>query len=385
MAVGKILAAFKRSPAGMRLKELRHRFVLGRRYKRMIQASERFALCRERKPAAQRRREIRLCRSYWGCYPLHYLRHNLYRRDCSLSEAEIVDFVPEFFFFQLFLPYYDSKKYEILLADKNVTELVFRASGIAQPPTLAKLVGRRLYAADGGPTDVRQLMDLLGERRPQKVFVKPTDGLGGYGIHVFHPDERGGYRTREGGLLDEDFLARIGRERDYLLQPGLEQDPQLSEIYPHSVNTFRVLTENRGPEPRVLCATLRIGRCGREVDNSAQDNIVLPLDIATGQTGAVAITETGERFDRHPDTGFRFAGARIRRWDEVCTFTAAAARRLPQFTYLGWDIALTREGPLAIETNLDFGLDHYQAVLGGLRPILGIDDPGFYWKNRGKR
>jgi hypothetical protein len=58
---------------------------------------------------------------------------------------------------------------------------------------------------------------------------------------------------------------------------------------------------------------------------------------------------------------------------------------LPQFTYLGWDIALTKEGPLAIETNLGFGLDLYQVSLGGLREAFGIENPKFYWKNRGER
>ena len=61
------------------------------------------------------------------------------------------------------------------------------------------------------------------------------------------------------------------------------------------------------------------------------------------------------------------------------------AKRLPQFTYLGWDIALTRRGPLAIETNLGFGLDSYQIALGGLREPFQISDPQFYWKNKGKR
>ncbi|MBN2345261.1 MAG: hypothetical protein JXO51_02650 [Candidatus Aminicenantes bacterium] len=385
MAVSERIADFKQSLLGMRLKELRHRFFFGQRYKRMIQARERFARCRERKPRGQMRREILLCRSFWRCQPLHYLRYNLYRRDRPLSELELIGFVPEFFFYQLFLPHYDSKKYQVLLTDKIITEQFFRSLGIAQPPTLAKLIGGRLFTEDLEETDFGRLAAAIRESRPRKLFVKPGDGLGGYGIHVFRLQEDNRYTDARGEMFAAEFLYGIGRGNDFIIQPGLEQDPQLSAIYPRSVNTFRVLSENRGQGARVLLSTLRIGRGGREVDNSAQDNIVVKVDASGGALGAVASTESGERFARHPDTGHVFAGTTIGRWPEVESFVRAAADKMPQFTYLGWDIALTPEGPLAIETNLDFGLDHYQAVLGGIREVLGIDDPGFYWQNRGKR
>jgi hypothetical protein len=374
-----------KSLLGMRIQEMRFRFFIGHKYKRMVQAKKRFALCQNRKSRRQMRREIRLCRSFWGCYPLHYFRYNLYRSDCRLSDEDLVDFIPEFFFYQLFLAHYDSKEYEILLTDKAITEQLFRSLGIAQPPTLAKLVRARLFSAAMEPLRWGDLVEALDSLRPPKVFVKPVDGMGGFGILVFGRDERGEYRLRDGRTLDGEFLARIGREKDYIIQPGLEQDPQIAEIYPHSVNTFRILTENLGGEARVLLANLRIGRAGLEVDNSAQENLILPVDAATGETGAFAAPETGERFTAHPDTGFLFQGARIQRWREIMEFTIAAAQKLQQFTYLGWDIALTRDGPVAIETNLNFGLEHYQAVRGGIRRILGIEDPLFYWRNRGKR
>ena len=58
------------------------------------------------------------------------------------------------------------------------------------------------------------------------------------------------------------------------------------------------------------------------------------------------------------------------------------SENLPQFTYLGWDIALTTTGPVAIETNLNFVFDHYQALMGGLRDLFEIDSPQFYWDKK---
>jgi hypothetical protein len=55
---------------------------------------------------------------------------------------------------------------------------------------------------------------------------------------------------------------------------------------------------------------------------------------------------------------------------------------MPQFPYLGWDIALTNDGPIAIETNQGFGIDGVQPLINGLRKVIKIDDPMFYWKSK---
>ena len=93
----------------------------------------------------------------------------------------------------------------------------------------------------------------------------------------------------------------------------------------------------------------------------------------------------GERFRKHPDTNIIFRGQKILRWKEIKEFVIEHSRKIPQFTYLGWDIALTKNEPLAIEVNYGFSLDGLQIIFGGLRDIIGIDNPKYYWKNKGKR
>ncbi|MCK4554953.1 hypothetical protein KAU19_08450, partial [Candidatus Parcubacteria bacterium] len=91
-----------------------------------------------------------------------------------------------------------------------------------------------------------------------------------------------------------------------------------------------------------------------------------------------------EYFDKHPDTNFIFKGHKILNWNKVKEFVIESAEKLPQFTYLGWDIVLTKNGPVAIETHLNFGLDGIQLVSGGLREIFQISEPQFYWKKKEK-
>jgi len=365
----------------LKLREIKHRFIFQRDYKRMPQAMNRFKKCSNKKSKFQIRKEFNLCKKFWGCYPLHYYRYDLYKKDKKLTKNELLSYIPEFFFYNLFLPFYDSKKFEILLTDKIITEQLFKSVSIPQPKTIFKLIDKHIYSNSLKEIDYSTVENKIKEEKAKKIFVKPTDGQGGFGIYIFKRKNTGQYLTDNNIVFNKNFLVKIGKKNNYLAQFGLMQHKEISKIYPHSINTFRVATENKNSNVRILCSTLRVGIGGKEVDNSAQDGIILKIDIRTGKLGDYATTEQCQYFKKHPDTNFIFKGTKIQNWNKIKNFVEECASKLPQFTYLGWDIALTQNGPVAIETNLDFGLDHYQIPLGGLREIFRINDPKFYWKN----
>lgn len=385
MAVSGRLAGLLESYWAYRLRELRHRWTFPRNYHRMAQVRERYRECADRKPDALIRREMRASQRFWGCKPLHYLRYGLYRADRPLTERQLLAYIPEFFFYSLFLPYHDSEDYAIVLRDKLLAEQLFHSVDIRQPATVGKLVHGRLLDRGLRAMDFAALLGALREREAAKVFVKPADGKGGRGIHIFARGADGSYATAEGEVLSEELLLRLAAQRDYIVQPGIVQAADMSAIHPQSVNSFRTITENLHGRVRVVCSVLRAGRSGRQVDNTCQDGLVIPHDVGTGTVVAPAFTELEESFERHPDTGFAFTGWRIPGWDEVARFALESAARLPQFTYLGWDIAVAEDGPLAIETNLGFGLDGFQVGVGGLREAYRIEDPSFYWRHRRPR
>ncbi|MDG6251793.1 sugar-transfer associated ATP-grasp domain-containing protein, partial [Methanocalculus sp.] len=91
-----------------------------------------------------------------------------------------------------------------------------------------------------------------------------------------------------------------------------------------------------------------------------------------------------EYFQRHPDTGFAFKNFNDNIWNGIRNFSIEAAEKFPQFQYLGWDIGLSKTGPIAIETNRNFCITAPQIVLGGLREQFRIENPDYYWKNLNK-
>ena len=383
MSFLKLVKKIKPSYWGLRLGEIKHRFNYRKNNKLMIESILRFKNSKNKKPLVQIKREIGLCWKFWKCYPLHYYRENLYLADRDLSDKELLNYIPEYFFYNVFLPFYNSDKYKVLLEDKIVNEQFFRSVGIAQPYTICKIIDNKLYSICLEDKTFKELEHELSEKKYKKIFLKPSNGRGGYGTYVFHKKEDGRYATKESHILDEDFIQKIGSQNDYLMQAGIEQRTEISKIYPHSVNTLRVVVENKKGHVRILSVDLNCGRGFSEVDNPTQGGISISIDSNTGEMGEFAFSEAGERFDKHPETGFIFKGEKIRDWNNIREFIFSAAEKLPQFTYLGWDIALGENGPLAVEANIGFGIDP-QSMEGGLREIFGIDDPEYYWLNRGR-
>ncbi|GAB6150665.1 sugar-transfer associated ATP-grasp domain-containing protein [Clostridium novyi] len=372
--------SLKNSNIGFKLREYKHRYSYKYTYDKMSSAMQRYKVCNEKKSLLQIKKEISICKNYWGCYPLHYFRYDLYKKDKQLSKQELINYIPEFFFYNIFLKYYDSQEYSILLNDKNLTEQLFRSVDIQQPETISKVIDGEIYTINMDKLSFDSFMFNLKKSKYNKVFVKPANGQGGYGIFIFHLSNGGEYSSTDGIKFTKQFLSEISKNTNFIIQGGLQQDENISKIYSNSINTFRITTENIKGNVRIVCSTLRMGKNGNEVDNSAQDGIILGINVSDGSCENYAVTEEGRKFLMHPNTRFIFKDYEIKRWKEIKEFVLKSASKLSQFTYLGWDVALTNKGPIAIEANLGFGLDHYQVALGGLRESFNIDNPQYFWK-----
>ena len=253
-----------------------------------IQAMIRFKNCKNLKKPSQIKREIQICKKYWECYPYHYFIQNLFMADREISDEELINFVPQFFWFKLFLPYYFSPKYSFIGGNKIILEHFFKAIEIDQPETLLIVLNQALYSAEMEQLSFGKIQNEMIESNYEKLFVKPAEGAGGRGIYVFHKNNDRQYKTQQNIFFNEDFLTAIGKNDDYIIQPGVIQDPEISEIYPESVNTCRIITENKCGSARLVCAMLRIGRGHKEIDNISSDGICTYLNIQNGKMGDFA-------------------------------------------------------------------------------------------------
>ncbi|MDO4458655.1 MAG: sugar-transfer associated ATP-grasp domain-containing protein [Clostridia bacterium] len=145
---------------------------------------------------------------------------------------------------------------------------------------------------------------------------------------------------------------------DYLRNKGsaiaedvIQQHELINAINPGSVNTLRIVTIYRDGESHVIYAFIRIGNGDRPVDNINAGGMCAPIDIDTGIITHVGYDKDRITYKTHPKTGCPIEGYQIPMWKEAVDMCLEAAKVVPEMGYVGWDIAITPDGPVMVEGN----------------------------------
>ena len=145
-----------------------------------------------------------------------------------------------------------------------------------------------------------------------------------------------------------------------LLEEVIHQHPDLAAIYPCSVNTYRIVTVRTEGEGHLIYAFIRIGNGGRFVDNLNAGGMTAPIDLETGKIQYIAYDKDHIYYDKHPMTGTEFVGYQLPFWKESVQMCLDATAVVPELGYVGWDIAVSADGPQLIEGNYFPGHDILQ-------------------------
>ncbi len=216
-----------------------------------------------------------------------------------------------------------------------------------------------------------ELADFL---KKTDVFVeKPYAGTGGKRIAIRRPGEVGGA---------EEYLGRLKNEK-LLLEEFIIQHPRLSEMCPKSVNTMRIMTSCADPaSPEIIFASLRAGDGEHDVDNFHSGGMGMLVNSVTGKVEGDAFDKNNVRYGVHPVTGVKFDGFQIPFWDETVKLVLDASLVMPEMTVVGWDIAVTENGPVIVEGNSTPGFDMVQVACMCGRKDIARDVRDKYKKAR---
>ncbi len=227
---------------------------------------------------------------------------------------------------------------DCVLADKIAFERRCSEHGIAHPPLLATVLGGRVTVRE----------------RPAggEIVLKPAAGEGGSGVRLLDlPDAA---RSERGGFAK--FLARQadGLRGAWMVQPRMMNHPDMADIAINALATVRLTTMfNEHGEPEVVTSVLRFpSREDSHVDNIKAGGLMAPVDPQTGVLGAACRGRGVEEFERHPVSGAPIAGRVLPSWSEAVALAQRAHREaFSEYTLVGWDIALTADGPMILEGN----------------------------------
>ena len=150
----------------------------------------------------------------------------------------------------------------------------------------------------------------------------------------------------------------------YIIQEPIRQSQNYNTLFPGSINTLRVVTVYNQGEPYVLSTVLRIGtKASGCVDNWAQGGLAIGVNSdGTLKDRAFYKPNHGTVAFEHPDTKLRFEGFKLQGYQEALQLACEAHKEFYNTEFIGWDIAMTEQGPCIIEGNDNWEVTLMQAA-----------------------
>ncbi len=218
-----------------------------------------------------------------------------------------------------------------------------------------KYTHREFFDPDGGYEAFTAFLD-----RHQEFIYKPQIGLGGKNVEK--------YVTAD--ITDRKAFFDKVMEDKACIEEVVIQHPAWAALCPTSVNTMRIITGAAKGRSWLVYGATRIGSGKSVADNFHMGGSAVLIDMETGKL-------TGNAFDKklneheYSAAGVRFDGYEVPFFEEIKKMCLEAALVNDEIHFVGWDVAVTPDGPLLIEGNRGSGFDLPQVLAKrGLRDML---------------
>jgi hypothetical protein len=194
----------------------------------------------------------------------------------------------------------------------------------------------------------------------EELWVKPISLWAGQGAELWVRRAEG-YQTKNGSILTREALHAKLSQGDFLLQRRLKNHPAIEALAVDGQAVILRVVTGLSRDGHVellgnlfgLPAETRLSPAGAALVNLRwEDGCILQRLYLHGSTVVEDVSEAGMTIPL-------FAEA-------VALCRDAHAAAFPKFVTLGWDVALSPEGPLLLETNSEWGSLHMQMVCGPL-------------------
>ncbi len=269
-----------------------------------------------------------------------------------------------------------------LVDDKAVFAARASSEGLAIPRTLALVTPPLAFDAQGRPLQAeddwtRWFRDTL----PSAFVVKPARGMGGQRIDFF--EKRGGEVWLGSRRLTPDQLrGRLCEEAPYgpaIVQERIRNHSSLVKLSgTDALQCTRMVTViARSGAIELLVAFQKLIVGPHQFDNVAGSwtrNIVAAIEPGSGTLGAA--WSDGAPCAFHPQTAMAIREFSLPHWTRARALVERAALLARPLRAIGWDVALTEDGPLLIEGNSEWlafgetGLYYSSADLARLQRLF---------------
>ncbi len=244
-----------------------------------------------------------------------------------------------------------NEKYAALLRDKLSFALYMKKKEIPVPELISYNLEKHFFYDSKLYTikikeELYQFFNLVLEAsNKNSLFVKFTKEMGGKGCYLL---------TKRNLKTEIDTYGFSILSNNCIHQEVVIQHNEISRIYPHSINTIRFDTYvDKNKQAHILSAFMRFGSGGSVVDNGSAGGIYLSVDLEKGKLKGCChqlMQYGGKQLASHPDTEIIFDGYDIPFFKESCELIKKTVSVIPD-RIIGWDIAISKDGPIIIEGN----------------------------------
>jgi len=244
--------------------------------------------------------------------------------------------------------------YKCLVRDKFVFSRFMSCFSIPVVKTLAIIDKESLQLIGTDfKTGTREYFN--NSEREIDVFCKPIDGGKGEGLFALKCLDKKLFINND-EISVNNFIKKLGGR--YILQERITQHSLMHNIYPHSVNTLRIVTYHYEGSTELFMGALRMGTGGSNVDNLSAGGIAVGIDLERGKLfkkGFHSKKGNPEFIESHPDSGIKFEDIEIPWFQETKKILLKAHGLMNGVHSIGWDVAIAPLGPVIIEANDGWG------------------------------
>jgi hypothetical protein len=172
------------------------------------------------------------------------------------------------------------------------------------------------------------------------------------------------YRDTHGRRVPAAKLADEFSRQDCLVQPFVENHPAIARVTNGALASLRIVTGmDKHGEAEFVASLIALPYGTWETSVAG---VLCSIERETGRIRRAAMPDR-TAVTRHPDTGAPIIGIDLPFWRESVELVRRAhVAAFPRFPFLGWDIALTKDEPILLETNSGWGAIFHQMLDGPL-------------------
>lgn len=234
----------------------------------------------------------------------------------------------------------------------------------------------------------QELESAIAAHGKSELFFKLSHGSHGDGAFAVSIDAgrfhfAGTTGTAE--MLFRHAKSILPQGQVYIVQQRLRNAAALAPVMSSKgLGTVRAVTTRVNGQSALMAACIRLTVGNNVTDNFSAGiagNIAAPIDIANGRLGEGVWSVSDQWPDIrgvnvHPGSGSMIGGFLVPQWNHVVELVLKAHEQFPDLGAIGWDVAVTDQGPVLIEANHSWDLNlmqvtHRQGFRSRLVSVMG--------------